>query len=220
MEFLMSDNLGHCDIVRFTSIADDLISRINAKIDDPGDFLEWVNWTRAKFPNGNAAVCRPGVVIDGDQSLDWGPAVDNVKICALVALHDLTISGALSNANLDDGPLLFVDGKLTAQRIEHGGARTLILGDIETRGPVLCEYNHGVVRVGGNMTAEALIVLDQDAHVAATIDALVLNWDDGGLREHADVFDDPNSNLPSGDFIRARLAQRLPILKTPHQTKQ
>jgi hypothetical protein len=219
---MMSDNLGRCDIVRFASIADDLIARIKAKIDDPGDFLEWVTWTRANFPAGNAAVFRSGTVIDGDQSLDCGPAVDNAKICALVALNDLTISGALRNANLDHGPLFFVDGTLTAQRIEHGGARTLILGDVETRGPVLCDYNHGVVRIGGNLTAEVLILLDQDARIAGTINALVLDWDDGGLREHlvADVFDDPDSDLPNGDFIRARLAQQLPILKTAHRTER
>ncbi len=56
---------------------------------------------------------------------------------------------------------------------------------------VIAEYNHGVVRVGGDLAATLFLVMDHDAHVAGTCKAVVVNTDE----------DDPSKLLSEEAFV-------------------
>lgn len=197
----------------------ELATRIRALINGrnleyPEAFSEWIDHALGVAPNGMALVLEPGSVIEGDLMLDWNDDFRRRGISAVVNLGDLMVRGAILNADLDGGPLLFVGGDLAAARMDKGGANVVVLGALRTAGPVLCEYNHGVLRVGGDLDCEALIVLDHDALVLGQLRAPRIDWEDGELREQLvpEVFDDPDSDLPNGELLRARLAAGLSVL--------
>ena len=212
----MSDLASLGRIVRLDSIIDGLRGRIALRIDKhPGEFAEWLGHMLSANPSGNALIVTAGAAIAGDLVLDWTAEIRKARVTSIVALSSLAITGALVNKNLDGGPLLFVDGDLEVQRIEKGGANLVVLGSLRAQGPVLFEYNHGVVRIGGDLESEITIVLDQDVYVAGTSRPPLLDSDSMDLRGHLvpDVFAGPDDIAPDGDLIRARMAKRL-ALKT------
>ncbi|MFO1087806.1 MAG: hypothetical protein U1E21_24860 [Reyranellaceae bacterium] len=214
----MSNLLQHGELVPLDQIAPMLLERIAATaLAEPAVFSEWIEHLAADNPGGNAIVLRPDATPIGDLQIDWTDECRRHRICAVAALGDVRVAGAITNANLDGGPLLFVGGDLEATRIEKGGANVVVLGSVKAAGVVLCEYNHGVLRIGGDLDCEALIVLDQDVLVQGSVRAPHLDWDEGDLRDHlvAEVFDDDDSDLPDGTIIRKRLAAALPVLKQP-----
>jgi len=187
------------------------------QLEYPGSYRSIVSYTFDEPANQKALVLPPGTVIKGDLVLDWSDTFSDKNIVAIVAQGDLTIEGSLINDSLDGGPFLFVAGNLKAKRIDKGGAFVTILGNADVAGPVLCEYNHGSLKIAGNLKAEWLLNVDHDVSVSGKTDGVSLNGDSDDLREALvpEVFadDDPDTIWPECDIIRKRIAAGLPVLK-------
>ncbi len=183
----------------------------------PSAYRDYVSYAFEDPANQKALVLPAGTVIKGDLLLDWSKALHEKNIVAIVAQGDLKIEGALINTNLDGGPFLFVAGDLEAKRIDKGGAFVTILGDVKLSGTALCEYNHGCLMIGGDLTTELLLNVDHDVTVSGKTIGLSLNGDEDDLREALvpEVFpeDDPDANWPDCDLVRKRIAAGQPILK-------
>lgn len=203
---------------RLRSIADvapDLRARCKAyNLERAHAYTEWIDNIVADYIRGRALILNAGCKIDGDLILDWTAEISAHNICAVIAPSDLDVSGDIINDNLDGGPLLFVDGSLSAMRILKGGAPLIILGDVHASGPIVCDYNLGIVRIAGNVDCEALVVLDQDVLVGGTIRGPIIDWSEGDTRTHLvpDVFPD-GDDLPDGELLRSRILAGLPILR-------
>ncbi len=205
-------------IVDAATVKADLNKTIAARqLEYPGSYREYVSYAFEEPAKQKALVLPPGTVIKGDLRLDWSKAFSEKNVVAIVAEGDLTIEGAMINENLDGGPFLFVAGDLKAKRIDKGGAFAIVLGDVHVSGPVLCEYNHGCLRVVGDLTAEWLLNVDHDVSVFGKTHGISLNGDEDDLREALvpEVFadDDPDTIWPECDIIRKRLAAGQPVLK-------
>ncbi|MBI1321808.1 hypothetical protein GC170_01275 [bacterium] len=205
-------------IVDAATVKADLEKTIaSRKLEYPGSYTECVSYAFEEPAKQKALVLPQGTVIKGDLLLDWSKAFSEKNIVAIVAEGDLTIEGALINENLDGGPFLFVKGDLKAKRIDKGGAYVIVLGDVQASGPVLCEYNHGGLRVAGDLKSEWLLNVDHDVIVFGKTHGGSLNGDEDDLRESLvpEVFadDDPDTIWPECDIIRKRIAAGMPVLK-------
>jgi hypothetical protein len=206
-------------IVAVSSIRAELAQLIERRgLKHPAAFQEFVDAILNDYPNRRVLVLPPGTEIKGDLVVDWTKELEKERIVAVVARGDLTVRGTIRNANLDGGPLLFVAGKLRAQHIDKGGACFVLLGNVELDGYALCEYNHGVLRVGGDLKSKALIGLDHDVFVSGKTIGKSLLWREADLREALvpevfDLDDDPEATLPDGKRIRKRIASGQPLLK-------
>lgn len=208
-------------ILGVATIREELLQAIDRQaMKHPAEFRECVKILADTYPRGNVLVLPAGTEIKGDLVLDWGEAYEKQKIVAVVARGDLRVSGTVRNADLDGGPALFVLGNLHARRIDKGGAFLTILGRVEVEDYVLCEYNHGSFRVGGDLKCKVLLELDHDVLISGKTIGRSLSWNDDDLREVLvpEVFDlagDPETTLPDGALLRKRIAAGLPILKKP-----
>jgi len=172
---------------------------------------------RAQLQNcaGRQALVLPGdttlertLYLDYDQS--W---ISDNNIAAVICLGDLSVVGDIVNNNLNCGPLLFVGGSLRLGNLIKGGAYFLITNHLVADNLVIVEYNDGVLRVGGDLTAELFINLDQDALVGGATNARLISQDEELLSDVfvAEVFDqDPD--LPSADKIMERHRAGLNLL--------
>lgn len=206
-------------IVDAATVKADLEKTIAARqVQYPAAYREYVSYAFEEPAKQKALVLPPGTVIKGDLRLDWSKAFSEKNVVAIVAQGDLKIEGALVNKSLDGGPFLFVAGNLEAKRIDKGGAFVNVLGNVKVSGPALCEYNHGCLMIGGDLTAEWLLNVDHDVTISGKMHGLSLNGDEDDLRESLvpEVFsdDDPDTTWPEFDLIRKRIADGMPVLKT------
>jgi hypothetical protein len=180
-------------------------------------FREFAKYAFDEPARNKALILPPGTVIKGDLILDWSKELTAQNVVAIVAQGDLKIEGSLINTNFDGGPFLFVAGKLEAKRIDKRGAFVAVLGDVRLKGPSLCEYNHGGLLIGGDLTAEWLLNLDHDVTVSGQTHGPSLSGRGDDLREALvpEVFgdDDPENGWPEGDLIRKRIAAGAPVLR-------
>lgn len=208
-------------ILGVATIRDELLQAIERQASKhPVAFRESVRILADTYPRGNVLVLPAGTEIKGDLDLDWGDAYEKQKVVAIVVRGDLRVGGTVRNSDLDGGPGLFVLGNLRAKRVDKGGAFVTVLGRVEVEDYVLCEYNHGSLRVGGDLKCKALLDLDHEVLICGKTSGRSLSWNDDDLRESLvpEVFDlagDPESTLPEGNLIRKRIAAGLPILKKP-----
>jgi hypothetical protein len=213
-------------IAPLRSILNDLIDRVHRRsLRYPECFSSDLQLLVTHHYDSNALVLPAGTTIEGDLALDWSTESRRQELVAVIALGDLTLSGISETVDLNDGLLLFVDGTLNCRRMEKGGSRIYVLGDLRARGVVLCDYSDGELMVGGDLVSEALIAIDQGVGVSGSIHGPRVLWGEMSTpgekspREFLvpDVFgapDDPTDDFPDGDIIRERLAMGLPVLKT------
>lgn len=122
--------------------------------------------------------------LEGLLILDWEEAwIRQNKIMAVCCLDDLTIKGDVINRTLDNGPLLFVAGNLKIDNVIKAGAPVMVLGDVEADGLVVGEYNHGCMHIGGDLSAQAYLLLDHHGVVRGDINAFKHSDEDGEWRE-------------------------------------
>jgi hypothetical protein len=181
----------------------------------PDMFEEFVRAQGQHYPSSRALVLPPGVTVDGSVSLDLDvPSVRENKLSALVCFGDLTVTGDILNRNLNRGLLLFVGGNLRSSSLVKGGGYFLVTGDLVVQTLVITEYNDGVLRVGGNLSAPLFINLDQDVLVAGDTNAHMISQDEDLLSDVfvPDVFDEGEPELPSVDKIIERQRSGLAVL--------
>lgn len=184
----------------------------------PGkDFAEYAQYLFEDRQDGQVLTLPPGTRLEGDLEFDWETDwVRRNRIVALICEGDLTIDGDVLNRELDSGPMLLVGGKLRVRNLIKGGSRVIVIGDLEASGLVVCEYNHGVFRVGGDLSAQAYFVLDQSCWVCGAIHAPVLNDRDVDMREEVvpELFPTEDDAAPNVDWLWGRQRAGLPILKS------
>jgi hypothetical protein len=170
----------------------------------PAYFSEFVR-AHLKRASGKALVLPANTEINGDLSLDenadWNSSQD---ITAIVVEGDLTIHGDLLNTNLNDGSMLFVAGTLKARNVVKGGASLLVLGDLQASGLVIGEYNDGVIRVGGQIAAQATLSLDHDIYARKDIKGDYHSFEET-IWEEVLVSDVLEDDMPTGALILDQL---------------
>jgi hypothetical protein len=94
------------------------------------------------------------------------PTFAEKRIAAFVAQGDPKNEGAIIDTNLGGGSYRFVAGNLEAQRIDKGGTFVSMPGSFEHAGIVLCEYNHGFLLIGGDLTTDHRLIVEHDVTVS------------------------------------------------------
>ena len=119
--------------------------------------------------DGNILLLESDTVCDGDIDLGFDSPLSKDGISCLFILGDLNTTGKIFNTNLDSGLTLFVSGNLTAEALYNGGSTIVVYGDVLAKDIALFNYNHGLVRVAGNLTSNCYFCIDQNAWVAGEI---------------------------------------------------
>ena len=88
-----------------------------------GRVLQWIEHLAADNPGGKRHRAQAGCHADRRLADRLDRRYRRHRIIAVAALGDVRVARAITNANLDGGPLLFVGGDLEATRIERA-ART------------------------------------------------------------------------------------------------
>lgn len=196
----------------------ELTHRIEARgLGPPRSFVRLAEQILVDHPESKGLVLSASTALPGDVEIDYEGLLA-AGITAIAVLGDFTVQGRLVNAGEDGGPFLFVDGNLSAGQIEKGGASFVVLGNVESRGVIFCDYNPGVFLAGGDISASALITCDQEVYAGGEISGAVISDELGNMREMlvAEVFEDPGDpedEFVDGALMRARLAAGLPVLK-------
>lgn len=119
---------------------------------------QWQELTRP--PIDEVRWVKEEVVIEGDFSLDDSDG--ELFTGAWVFAHGLSIRGALTNTEMDSGPVLYVQQYLRAQRWWLTGCMVHIAGTLDIERLLIAEYNHGALVVDGLATVPLLLNLDFD----------------------------------------------------------
>ena len=184
----------------------------------PREFDHWAERITIDHPMVKALVLPHGSRIDGDLQLDYDGLLEQ-RIGTVAVLGDLEVTGRILNQNSDGGAFFYVTGNISAQGVEKGGGSFIVLGSMTSSRPVLCDDNHGLLLIAGDLSAPLIIINGQDVYVGGQTSGRVVNSEDGNMRDLLvdDVFEDPEDpdcDTPDGDLIRERLADGLPILKS------
>jgi hypothetical protein len=146
------------------------------------------------------------IALTGLLILDWQEQwVEQNKVIAVCCLGDLIVEGDIVNRTLEGGPLLFVGGNLRVDNLVKAGAPVVVLGDVEANGLVIGEYNDGTMRIGGDLTAKAYLLLDHDGFVRGNTYAPMYSDEENEWREvlSDSVFPSEDEDYPEVDLIYA-----------------
>lgn len=84
---------------------------------------------------------------------------------------NLTVTGAIHNEDTDGAHGLIVLGNLRAKNIAIGGQETYVRGDLIVEELLCGSYNHGEMKVDGNVSAKLLISDDYRFWIKGTLNA-------------------------------------------------
>ena len=202
---------GH--LVKVAEISATIAKMIDQKIEFnpdknsyPQSFAEAIRFQLEAHNNGKVLILPNNCVLPGLLILDWQEQwVEQNEIVAVCCMGDLTVEGDIINRTLEGGPLLFVGGKLASKNVIKAGAPIVVLEDLSANGVVIGEYNDGTMRIGGDLTAEAYLLLDHDGFVRGNINARTYSDDENEWREvlSASVFSSDDEDYPDVDLIYA-----------------
>lgn len=183
----------------------------------PAAFRECLDFAFDDPMRQKVLILPPGTKIEGNLHVEWSKELQVKNVVAIVAMGDLKVEGSVINDDHDGGPMMFVVGDLVAKSIDKRGAFMVILGNVRLSGPALCEYNHGGLRIGGDLTTELLLNLDHDVLVSGRTIGKSLTGREDDLRSSlvSDVFssDDPDDSWPDTDLVRKRIAAGHTLLR-------
>lgn len=106
------------------------------------------------------------VVVDGDLELDEVPDI--------WVRGDLKVKGSVCNIEGDYGPFLVVEGDLQAKNLIGGGSEIQILGNARITNTIYGHYNHGILEIGGDVTAKAVICDDHHLDIGGSVAAITV----------------------------------------------
>lgn len=196
----------------------DVVASILARDPDkgvyPAMFGEFVGHSLGGAHSAAILFLKPDTHLSGDLLLDFdsGWARDG-GIVGIACEGDLHVDGDVLNRNLNRGPLLFVAGNLHVRNLIKGGAPVIVLGNLIAEGIVVGEYNDGVARIAGDLTAQGLFLDDHDFGVFGTIRAPRLNTDedDPSAVLAPELFEDEDGVFPGGRRLWSRQRAGLPL---------
>jgi hypothetical protein len=118
-------------------------------------------------------VYQPGSVID--EVVVLNELVHQEKVAGIIALGDLRMSKSLVDFESDTlSSFVLVQGNLQVVNLVCGCAEVVVRGDVQAQGVVMSYYNHGRMRIGGNVQARLLAVDDHDTEVSGIVNAATL----------------------------------------------
>jgi len=88
----------------------------------------------------------------------------------LIVTGNLTVSGAIINANPNGGPFLLVEGQTHAYAIVGGGAEMVFEGNTSVDDIVVGHYNDGILVFRANLTAPAVVTMDHELSIQGKLD--------------------------------------------------
>jgi len=162
----------------------------------------------------------PVIVYDGDTTLESIDLDGNVVVAGNVTLTE-------DISSHDESGFLVVLGDLVVRNVLSGGGQITVRGNVLAHNGVHTDYNHGSMRVVGNLTAK-LIAAEHELVIKGTLSGLTIDF--GGFRVANFTPDIPRSRalyeaknvfVPelfnsqgyvSGPALSARLREGLPIL--------
>lgn len=172
----------------------------------PQSFAEAISFQLEAYNKGNVLILPNNCVLPGLLLLDWQEQwVERNEIVAVCCMGDLTVEGDIINRTLEGGPLLFVGGNLATNNLIKAGAPIVVLEELRANGLVVGEYNDGAMRIGGDLTAEAYLLLDHDGFVRGSVNASTYSDEENEWREVLcdAVFPSEDEDYPDVDLIYA-----------------
>lgn len=114
-------------------------------------------------------------LVEGDATFDAinldAPAQFDDTCWIHVFTGNLTVTGAIYNENTDGAHGLVVLGNLRAKNIAFGGQETYVRGNVIVEELLCGSYNHGEMKVDGNVSAKLLISDDYRFWIKGKLDA-------------------------------------------------
>lgn len=172
----------------------------------PQSFAEAISFQLETYNRGKVLILPNNCVLPGLLILDWQEQwVEQNEIVAVCCMGNLTVEGDILNRTLEGGPLLFVGGNLATNSLIKAGAPIVVLEELRANGLVVGEYNDGTMRIGGDLTAEAYLLLDHDGFVRGNINARTYSDEENEWREVLcdAVFQSEDEDYPDVDLIYA-----------------
>lgn len=173
----------------------------------PEYFREFVHAHLQRYRKHHVLVLPGGTTLPGDLELDFSADwIATKRLAGLACQGDLTVNGDVYNRTLSFGPLLFVQGDLRVNNLIKAGAPVVVLGNIEAQGIVVGEYNDGVLRVGGDLRAQAYFLFDHDGYVRQQVEGPSFSSEDDIWREILvdDVFENEREDTPDINLLWQR----------------
>jgi hypothetical protein len=120
--------------------------------------------------DGNAKLV--GLRLDhGESEWERAHASASKNIAGLIVDGDLDVDGNILNGEQDFGPTLVVLGSLRARNVGLGGAAVYVAGDLVAAECVHAYYNHGYLRVRGDVRARVVVASEYFGAIDGTIAA-------------------------------------------------
>lgn len=168
-----------------------------------GFFAEFVEYALDDCEGSRILMLPAGTRLNGDLLLDADSAwCQTGDIAGIACLGDLHVSGDIVNLNVNQGPLLFVAGNVYVGNLIKGGAPVVVLGNLTAQGIVVAEYNDGVARIGGDVTAHAVFLLDHDFNYRGAALAPILgDMDDLRAVLVAELYDQDDEDWPGSENL-------------------
>lgn len=92
--------------------------------------------------------------------------IEEIRIEGILINGNLSVNGAVINAEGDYGPFVFVSGDLNCQSLLLGGANVQINGNVTAKEVVMTYYNHGSFNCAGVIDSPVFIVTDHNTTFA------------------------------------------------------
>lgn len=137
--------------------------------------------------------------VDGHCTIDGDLLLDQPQL-GLVVSGNLTIKGSVINRASDWGPPLIVGGDLKAKNVIGGGSEIIVLGSAQVANTVYGHYNHGELRIDGDLKAKAWLNSDHSMWVSGTLEAATAGLHDGDF-----VFSESEEVFHKGLIVDGRL---------------
>jgi hypothetical protein len=120
--------------------------------------------------DGNAMLA--GLRLDhGESKWERAHASASKNIAGFIVDGDLDVDGNILNGEQDFGPTLVVLGSLRARNVGLGGAAVYVGGDLVAAECVHAYYNHGYLRVRGDVRARVVVTSEYFGEIEGTIAA-------------------------------------------------
>ncbi|RFM32377.1 hypothetical protein [Chitinophaga silvisoli] len=170
-------------------------------------------------------------IYEGDtelnEFLDLHDLYAEQNIAGIIVNGNLVVNAPIIDFELDTySCFLLVSGSLTCTRLAAGCAEILVSGHVNVADVMVAYYNHGNIRIEGDLNAELLIIDDHGASIKGNINAATFcrgwqipaadytNWKSILLPEIAAQLLDEDNYLFAGDVRFLKLLQEgRPVFK-------
>ncbi|MBO9582672.1 MAG: polymer-forming cytoskeletal protein [Flavobacterium sp.] len=139
--------------------------------------------------------------------------IEEIRIEGILINGNLTVSGAIINAEGDYGPYIFINGNVNCQSLLLGGTNVEIKGNVIAKEVVMAYYNHGSFNCTGLIEAPVFIATDHNTTFGARkIDFFYYNDRDEIDPKNESEYDDETDDEVISNELRKLLDN--PLIET------